>query len=99
MRELNKKEKSLLLFFETCMVDNSAKVKSAHMNKDDFEIAKRWNEEGFIKFGRIEARKIMSQQQFFKDTYYVELSDEAWDIAHKLRRERGKRSAERLRGA
>ena len=48
MKEMNeeytRKEKSLILFFETCAVDGLGRVDTRRMNKEDFDIAKAFTE-------------------------------------------------------
>jgi hypothetical protein len=83
LSEMTKDERSLLLYLETCAVDYGGKVESKHMNNDDFEIAKRWNESGFVKFGRIKFKSIIAGKD-----HWCELSDEAWSIAHQERKAR-----------
>ena len=90
MKELTKDEKSLLLFLETRQVDYGGRVNLAHMNNEDMEIAERWNKEKFIGFGRIVMRNHNSD-----GTHWCKLSEEAFKIAHNLRRERAKRMWER----
>jgi len=85
-------EKSLLLFLETRAVDYDGRVKTAHMNKEDFEIAERWNKDGFVQFGRIRASDINND-----GSHWVRLSDQAWISAHSLRQERGKRRWDKRR--
>ncbi|MBA7621882.1 hypothetical protein ES703_29252 [subsurface metagenome] len=84
-------ERNLLLYFETCAVDYGGKVDNRRMNKEDMYIAEEWNKEGFVKFGRIKFRSIISTsplKRFRKNTHWCELSDEAWDIAHEERKAR-----------
>jgi len=78
--ELNKTEKSLLLFFESCSVEYGGKVNTTHMNNDDFDIAKRWNKSDFINFGRISFNSITKN-----NSHWVKLSPTAWSLAHKER--------------
>lgn len=85
-RNMTKEEKSLLLFLETRAVDYGGRVNTLHMNGEDFDIAKRWDEEGFVGFGRIVARNHNSD-----GSHWVKLSDEAWKLAHKERKARAKR--------
>ena len=80
-------EESLLLYFETQCVDYGGTLESVRMNADDFEIAKRWREAGFIQFGRI-AFKDIKRRGGESRNYWVVLSDEAWKLAHTARRER-----------
>ena len=87
---LSKDEKSLLLYFETCAVDNTGRVDQLKMNDIDREIAERWNSEGYIKYGRI-CYKDCIGNQIKQLTHFIFLSEEAWDKVHKLRRERANR--------
>jgi hypothetical protein len=82
---MNRDERSLLLFLETRAVDHGGLVDTVHMNEDDVEIAKRWTKEGFLEYGRVCAADVKSC------TAWVELSEEAWELAHKERRARADR--------
>lgn len=83
---MSKDEKSLLLFFECRIVDKGGRVNSAHMNNADRNIANRWADEKFIRFGRIAIEDCDAD-----GSLWVTFSDEAWETAHKLRRDRGER--------
>ncbi len=87
---MSRDERSLLLYFETCAVDLCGRVDSRRMNSDDFEIAQRWSETGFCKFGRIVVKDHNGQGQ-----HWIELSDEAWTLAHQERLARFKRNPRR----
>ena len=76
---------SLLLYLETCAVDNNGRVCSTKMREPDFVIAEEWNKSGFVRFGRIEKDSVTGICW-----YWCELSDAAWNVAHDLRRARGK---------
>lgn len=95
MKQFNKDEQSLLMYFETKIVDNNGKVAGARMNDVDFEVAKRWNEQKFILFERIPFHNI-NKNKAIPDTHQVKFSDEAWKLAHKFRRERGERHVETI---
>lgn len=86
IKTMSHDEKSLLLYFETRAVDHTGGVNPLHMNQGDFEIAKQWDESGFVKFGRIAYDYITRDS-----SNWCELSDEAWQIAHQIRHERAKR--------
>ena len=85
LEEMNKDERSLLLFFETCAVDHGGAVHTQHMNSDDMELAKQWDESGFISFGRIASDFLPLPSG---RTHCCGLSDEAWSLAHAERRSR-----------
>jgi len=96
--ELTKEEKSMLLYMETQAVDYGGKLQSVRMNADDFEIAKRWNESGFVLFGRIAANDHATRSGSGEDprTHWCVLSDEAWAAAHAERRARCQRLMDKL---
>lgn len=83
---MTKDEKSLLLFLETQASDNSGRVKTVHMNESDMEIARGWNQAGFVEFGRIQSKDVNSS-----GSHWCKLSDAAWAAVHKLRQERAVR--------
>lgn len=73
-------ERNLLLYLETRAVDHGGLVDIKHMNKEDMDIAKKWNDEGFIGFGRIKFHSITVS------SHWTELSEEAWNLAHAERK-------------
>jgi len=84
-------ERSLLLYLETRAVDHGGLVDTIHMNKEDMDIAKEWDKEGFVKFGRIKFHSIaviVVSGRTKASTYWCELSDEAWNLAHAERKAR-----------
>ncbi len=85
---MTKDEISVLLYFETCLVDRRGGFSSAQMNKEDFAIAKKWRKEGFIDFGRIPAKDLRRQRvgsPFRTSTNWVVFTAEAWRLAHRAR--------------
>ena len=91
VEELTRDEKSLLLYLECRAVDDSGTLDSRQMNQADFEIAKRWNESGFIKFGRIGSIDLRLGR-----THWCVLSEDAWIAAHKIRRLKSERTIAKL---
>lgn len=79
-------ERNLLLYLETRAVDHGGLVDAKHMNTEDFDIAKKWNEIRFVEFGRIKFHSIIGET-----THWCELSEEAWKLAHAERRAKCKR--------
>jgi hypothetical protein len=86
IEDMNKDERSLLLYFECQAVDYGGKIDARRMNGIDFEIAKRWNEEGFVRFGRIYSGDIAHNFD-----HWCVLSEAAWTEAHRERRARNVR--------
>jgi len=95
MTEFTRAEKSLLLYFETCLVDSCGKVISAKMNEDDFKITKKWKEEKFIEFQRIPFNEI-NKNTPFPITHTIRFTNKAWELAHQYRRERAERMADTI---
>lgn len=85
---MNKSEKSLLLFLETCCVDRSGGVDLKYMSKEDLEMALDWDKSGFVSFKRIASEFLPRPSG---STYDCHLSDKAWNICFKVRRERAER--------
>ena len=89
--EFNRYEKSLLKYFECRLVDNMGRVAGCQVNKQDIEIAKALQEEGFIEFGRltmetIESYKVKSLSE--QHVYWVRFtSDITWILVAQFRRE------------
>lgn len=82
---MNSNERNLLLYLETRAVDHGGLVDAKHMNTEDFDMAEKWNKEGFVKFGRIKFHSIAVS------SHWCELSKEAWKLAHAERRAKCKR--------
>lgn len=91
--DMTRDERSLMLYLETRAVDYGGKVNVPHMNAEDMEVTKKWNKEGFIKFGRIKFHDILSKQS---GTHWCELSDEAWVLVAMERKARYQRIADKL---
>ena len=89
-KTLNKDERNLLLFFETCLVDHNGKVATRHMNEIDFAIAKKWTDEGFVSFKRLPLAEV-EDRLTYSLAYKVLFSEHAFDITHTLRKERALR--------
>jgi len=89
----SKDERSIILYLETCLVDGNGKAAGARMNDVDFKNIERFVEEGLIKFGRLPFKEIEKMRGNFAvvPTHWIRFSEEAWAIAHKLRRERADR--------
>ena len=85
LNDMTKNQKALLLYLETCAVDSGGLVLTQRMSIDDTEIAKKWSESGFVKFGRLASDCLPRPNGA---THWCELSDEAWSLAQAERRER-----------
>lgn len=92
---MTKEELGLLLYLETCLADYGGSVDARHMNGGDFTITDSWNAIGFIHFGRVYSKDVMSPRGSRRVTNWVEFSDDAWEAAHKERRARALRLADK----
>ena len=93
---MNKDQESLLLYFESVIVDHSCRVDLAKMNDDDFAQTEAWSKEGFIYFGRLPIA-LNTTRSGVRITHLVFLSAEATGTASALRKERGQRGMLRLK--
>jgi hypothetical protein len=87
LETMTRVERSLLLFLETCAVDRGGRIASEKMNAEEVAIAKQWNEEGFIQYGRVSSRHLDPSL----GNHWCWLSDEAWKLAAEERKARALR--------
>ena len=78
-------EKSTLMNLESCLVDHFGQVDGGRMEKQDFENIKSFQQRGLLVFGRIPSKLKL------KRTHWVEFTEEAWQLAHKYRKEQAER--------
>lgn len=86
LEDLDKDEKSLLLYLETAVTDKAGLYKPECVNSADRAKMDEWAESGFIAKGRVASAHLREGV-----TVWVQLSDEAMKIAHEARAERAKR--------
>lgn len=86
LARMSREERSLLLYFECCAVDQAGRIDVRRINNADFEIAQRWSAEGFVGFGRILSSDISGPM-----THWCHLSEDAWRLVHLERRLRAER--------
>lgn len=86
LKDLDKDEKSLLLFLETAVTDRAGIYKPEYVNDADREKMHEWAESGFITKGRVASAHLRDGM-----TVWVQLSGEAMRIAHEARTERARR--------
>lgn len=87
---LNKDEKSFLLYVETCAVDKSFQLESIRMNEDDFSAAKTLEEKGILKVVRLKYGYIKAHKSFNR-THFCWLTKKGWGVAWDLRKARAMR--------
>ena len=92
LETLTKSEKSTLLYLESCMVDGKGKAMWDKMNDEDTE--------NIIDFIRDDLMTVQNPRpsyhiaSIFPSNQYMQIthfSDEAWSLAHQVRRERSDR--------
>lgn len=90
---LTKDEANIILYLETCLVDNRGYIQPARMNDTDWDIMNEWKRKGLIDFGRRLYKDITKYPTGAggAKTHWVKFSNEAWQLAHKHRRERAER--------
>lgn len=86
LEKMSKGERSLLLYFEARAVDHRGSIDIRRMNAFDISLAKKWNDSGFVRFGRIAMHDVVEDK-----SHWCELSEEAWALAHQERKNRAKR--------
>lgn len=94
--ELTRAQKQLLLYAETCLVDNRGRMEGRRMNQDDYQALKELEALGFLTSGRIhvEGMKTLTARRTQGSsfaTHWVRFTDLGWEAAHKERRERSAR--------
>lgn len=93
-KELTKIEQSLLMFLEYIAVDQWGWIDDMRkVNSEDLKIMKKWNKESFVFSKRASRNRTATPAGSAGKqlTYVVKLSDEAWELAHKLRKEKSLR--------
>lgn len=93
MVELNRQEQSLLLYLETCTVDNQCFVDLEKVNKEDIDLLQKFQDNGLISYGRYSMKSVFG----IKLGYWVYLTDAGFELAHTLRKERAKRAYDKLK--
>lgn len=95
--ELTKDEASLLLYFESCLVDQSGKVKQCKMNSDDLLALASLKEKGLVSdFLALDEYFVEEQHTRYPDTHFVLLTDSGWAAASEERRARSKRMLSKI---
>jgi hypothetical protein len=93
-------EKSILLYAETCLVDNLGRMTNIKMNDEDFENLRKLKEEGLLDFGRLPFHEIERLSKVFGrltvPTHWVSFSDETWEIVSAMRKERADKGKEQF---
>lgn len=91
LEELSRIEQNLLLYLETCAVDQAGRVECIRMNSDDMKAAEVLVDAKLIEFGRIPSellRQITLRGGF---THWVNLLPDGWRLASDARRIRADR--------
>lgn len=80
---MNKDERSMLVYAETCVVDHSGLLEGKRMNRADMDALKKFKAAGLLDYGRIPAALLNSS---YGKTHWVTFNESAWTLAHQLRR-------------
>ncbi|MBR8434795.1 hypothetical protein KDW37_28950 [Burkholderia cenocepacia] len=90
---LTKVERSILLYAETCCVDAGGLLEGKRMNADDMTALRKFADAGILSFGRIPFHLLASLSSLRQPTHWITLTDDAWQLAHALRRQRAARGS------
>ncbi|MCA8048056.1 hypothetical protein BLA18110_02089 [Burkholderia lata] len=91
---LTKVERSIILYAESCSVEYGGLLEGMRMNDADLVSLGRFEDAGILSFGRVPAALLEPLSHYGrKPTHWVTFTDEAWQLAHLLRRERAARGS------
>ena len=85
---MTRDERSLLLYLETCAVDQGGLAEGRRMNKEDHEAAKKFAELKLAYLYRVPATILFDdnlEQVLRKYTHWVTLTPAGFELAHRLR--------------
>lgn len=86
---------SILLYLETCCVDQIGRVEAKRLNEQDYDDIEQLKSMGMVKeFKKIKFHKVEELKKDIPEksyTHTVDLTDEGWKHAHIYRKDRGKR--------
>lgn len=86
---LTKVERSIILYAESCSVDYGGLLEGKRMNDDDLAALRKFHESGLLSFGRVPAKLLGPLSEYGRNpTHWVTFTDDAWALAHALRRQR-----------
>lgn len=84
-------ELNLLLYLESGATDFGGLFDCRRINSVEYEILTRWNENGFVKSGRLSSTSLPKPESKNQFTHWCELSEEAWTLAHAERKNKCQR--------
>ena len=91
---LTKVERSIILYAESCSVDYGGLLEGKRMNDDDLAALRKFQDAGLLSFGRVPAKLLRPLSDYGRNpTHWVTFTDDAWQLAHELRRERAARGS------
>ncbi|ERJ35900.1 hypothetical protein L810_1157 [Burkholderia sp. AU4i] len=91
---LTKVERSIILYAESCSVDYGGLLEGMRMNAHDHVALRKFEALGILSFGRVPAKLLGPLSDFGrKPTHWVTFTDDAWQLAHALRRQRAARGS------
>lgn len=88
--DLNRDQRSILLYAESVTVDNGGLLEGQRMNADDHENLDAFQRRGFLTWGRIPYCALEARPSHFtsRPTHWVRLTEEGWALAVACRRKR-----------
>lgn len=91
LESMSVSERRLLLYLEARAVDRGGLIEDQNMNAEDFLVARRWAEQGLIRFSRIPSR-LLPVDGSPNCFHVVQLTDAAWRLAGEERMRRAMRT-------
>jgi hypothetical protein len=96
-----RQEKSILLYAETCLVDNYGRLNQTRMNTEDFENLDKMKAEKLLDYGRLPSKEIEESMKtlgrFQTSTHWVSFTEQAFKLVTEMRRERAYNGTIKLR--
>lgn len=85
---LTKVQRGILLYAETCLVDQGGLLQGVRMNAVDHEALTEFAALGILQYGRIPFKTIetLAHNSAGPYTHWITFTDAAWALAHQLRR-------------
>jgi hypothetical protein len=88
---------SMVLHLENEMVFHGGLISTSNMSHEEFVILMDMVDSGLMTWQPLPERILTSEKNTRKVTRLIEFSDELWDIAHRLRKVKGKKLRARIK--
>lgn len=101
IKDFTADELSLLMFLETQCVDNAHRFSEVKVNDSEMKVIQLWHDEGFVTCKKLPIHYIRQWENkngrnTIYNTHYIELSENAYQIAYQCRREKAQEAITRF---